>query len=169
MEVDAVRQQAIIWADVDQDLSDHMVSPGQNELRLEKKWLNNVQTAFSNAFCLKKINVFSYTFEVWSHSRIYLTVGSGNGLVPKKTLTRHFLYQWLITQFRCSALTCTKYMYISQKLACCEIALNCTPKKLSIWIEKWIFVQVMAWCHQATSHFLSHCRPDPNLCCHTSI
>ena len=25
--------------------------------------------------------------------------------------------------------------------------------------EKWTFIQVMAWCHQATSHYLSQCWP----------
>ena len=30
--------------------------------------------------------------------------------------------------------------------------------------DKSTLVQVMAWCHQATSHYL--CNVDPNVCCH---
>ena len=38
-----------------------------------------------------------------------------------------------------------------------EIALRWMPQKLSN--EKLTLVQLMAWCHQATSHYLSHCWP----------
>ena len=36
-----------------------------------------------------------------------------------------------------------------------EIALNWIPQNFSN--EKWTLVQVMVWCRQATSHYLSHC------------
>ena len=38
-----------------------------------------------------------------------------------------------------------------------EIALSCTP--LDLTDDKSILVQVMAWCRQATSHYLSQCWP----------
>ena len=39
----------------------------------------------------------------------------------------------------------------------CEIALMWMPQNLTNW--KSTFVQVMDWCHQATSHYLSQCWP----------
>ena len=38
-----------------------------------------------------------------------------------------------------------------------EIALRCMP--LDLTDDKSTLVQVMAWCHQATSHYLSQCWP----------
>ena len=40
---------------------------------------------------------------------------------------------------------------------CCEIALRWQPQNLSN--VKSTLVQVMAWCHQATSHYLNQCCP----------
>ena len=40
---------------------------------------------------------------------------------------------------------------------CCEIALRWMPEY--VINEKSTLVQVMAWCHQATSHYLSQCWP----------
>ena len=39
----------------------------------------------------------------------------------------------------------------------CEIVLTWTPQNLTD--DKWTLVQVMAWCCQATSHYLSQCWP----------
>ena len=41
--------------------------------------------------------------------------------------------------------------------ACCEIALRRISLDLT---DKATLVQVMAWCHQATSHYLSQCWPS---------
>ena len=43
-----------------------------------------------------------------------------------------------------------------------EIALRWMPMNLTM--EKWTLVQVMAWCHQAPSHYLGNVGPD--LCHH---
>ena len=40
---------------------------------------------------------------------------------------------------------------------CCEIALRWMPQNVTI--QKSTLVQVMAWCHQAPSHYLSQCWP----------
>ena len=42
---------------------------------------------------------------------------------------------------------------------CCEIALR--RMSLDLTDDKSILVQVMAWCRQATSHYLSQCWPTP--------
>ena len=39
----------------------------------------------------------------------------------------------------------------------CEISLRCMPQNLTD--DKSILVQVMAWCHQATSRYLNQCWP----------
>ena len=43
----------------------------------------------------------------------------------------------------------------------CEIALRWMP--LYTFDDKSTMVQVMAWCHQATGHYLSQCWPNPRL------
>ena len=61
----------------------------------------------------------------------------------------------------------------------CSISCEIVPRWLSLDLtdDKSSLVQVMAWCHQATSHYLSQCWPrslspsgnkasvDPDLCC----
>ena len=46
----------------------------------------------------------------------------------------------------------------------CEIAITWMPQHLTD--HKATLVQVMAWRHQATSHYLSQCWPNLDLCCH---
>ena len=46
---------------------------------------------------------------------------------------------------------------------CCDIALRSTLQNLTN--EKLSLVQVMAWCHQATSHHLSQCLPTTTCVC----
>ena len=42
---------------------------------------------------------------------------------------------------------------------CCEIVQQWVPQKLTNVNEMLTLVQLMAWCHQATSHYLSQCWP----------
>ena len=49
------------------------------------------------------------------------------------------------------------FQWLMVEVICCEIALRGMP--LDITGDKSTLVQVMAWCHQATSHYLSQCWP----------
>ena len=56
----------------------------------------------------------------------------------------------------------SKYILWIKFICTCEIVLSWRPQ--NTFDDKSTMVQVMAWCHQATSHYLCQCFPI--LCCH---
>ena len=73
--------------------------------------------------------------------------------------TRPQLVNWLVSG-RCgrnlNSVT-SQHMLWNKSMGTCEIALRWMPE--NTFHDKSSLVQIMVWCHQATSHYLSHCWP----------
>ena len=129
------------------------------------------QTIVSNVFSWMKMYEFRLRFhEVYSQGSNwqYSSIGSGNGLAPSRrqaiiwtddgivywriyaSLSLNDLTHWSLGDFNLTWVD--GGLSISHK-----IALRWMPLDLSD--DKSTLVQVMAWCHQATSHYLSQCWP----------
>ena len=148
-----------------------------------EKMADILQTAFSNAFSWMKIVAF--WFKIFFSRAQYDNISSDNGLSNRQqALTIAWTSTWLslhISDNRpwwVNSLAPGKfewnfrYVIFKRILVIdgwgisCEIAL--------IWMsmdftdDQSTLVQVMAWCHQATSHYLTvtWANVDPDLCCH---
>ena len=124
-----------------------------------KKMADILQNTFSNAFSWKKNVRITIKFYLRLFSRVQLTIsqqGLGDGLLPKRWQAINSLapgkFEW---NFR--HVIFKQILVIDGWGISCEIALSWKPQDLTD--DKSTLVQVMAWCHQATSHYLSQCWP----------
>ena len=147
------------------------------------KMANILQMASSNAHPWKSI----FEFQSKLHENVFLRVhlmmvniGWNNGLVPVPSAYEPLPQQELTNIYTavCLAITGPQWfnslapvrfewdfrwlifkltLMISDWGVSCEIALWCMP--LDLTDDKSTLVQVMAWCHQATSHYLNQCWP----------
>ena len=96
----------------------------------------------------KKLPVLLKTFQSWTVGPALILKTDVNSLAP----------------LRCGSNS--KRMKLTTQNSslgtCCEISLMWMPQNLTN--EKSTLIQVMAWCHQATSHYLGQCWL--NLFCH---
>ena len=81
-----------------------------------------------------------------------LTTGGGGGLWPWCTVV-----QWNVWPCTLALVGCKPEAIPCRWGISCELALRWMS--LALTDDKSTLVQVMAWCHQATSHYLSQCWP----------
>ena len=80
----------------------------------------------------------------------------GTGKVELSTLRWHFVYDIL------------KCIFLNEKLSILnKTSLECVPKGLID--DRSALVQVMAWCRQATSHYLNQCWPSSMMLGHIAL
>ena len=147
------------------------------------------QTTFSNAFSWMKMFEYRLKFHWSLFLRVQLTISqpalvqimawrrpgdkplSGPMMVRLPTHICVTRPQWVnsFTPGKCGFhLKLAIFKLISRRDIfgiSCEIELRQMPQNLTN--EKSTLVQVMAWCHEATSHYLSQCGPE--LCHHNMV
>ena len=131
----AIRQQAITWANVDPDLCRHMASLGHNELKHSSMVRNG-----SGSELTKDTPCLAVIVELWVVSYEHF-----NPLAPGRCAS---MFKSIILEHMLQI----KFMIIS-----CEISVRWMPQ--NTFDDRSTLVQVMAWCLQATSHYLKQCWP----------
>ena len=134
--VDSAHKGSVIWSfHVFFDIS-------MNKLLIKHSsgwWFEMLQHLFDITVMIGVMN-FSL-----SSGKISTTWCPFNSLAPGK-------FEWNFRYLILQIISVTDCRVIS-----CELALRWMP--LDFTDDKSILVQVMAWCHQATSHYLSQCWP----------
>ena len=149
--IGAVRHRAITWANVDPDLCHQMASLGLNELRHK-----SVSSLGTNALT---INVTQCNYRKNHHRTIYAAEDFRG---CKQNLRGHrfdAINSLAPGRPRCHFKTAIlNVLLIGIYTASKDNALRWMPWDLTK--DKSTLVQLMAWCHQATSHYLSQCWPS---------